>query len=113
MNSFPLNITVRIGCHIVYETSLPTPILLVLRPRLDGRQLVRQERLLLTPHLPSDEFTDTHGNTTYRSMLQPGQNIIRHDALVAVSSEPDNYDQKASPVPIDQLPPWVLRYTLP
>lgn len=113
MNPVPLNITVRIGCHIVYETSLPTPILLVLRPRLDGRQVVRQERFSSSPYPPSDEFTDAHGNTTYRSMLQPGQNIIHHDALVAVSSQPDNHDQQAFPIPIDQLPPWVLRYTLP
>jgi transglutaminase-like putative cysteine protease len=46
-------------------------------------------------------------------MLQPGQNIIHHDALVAVSSQPDNYDQQTFPTPLDQLPPWVLRYTLP
>ena len=113
MNAGSLNLTVRIGCHIVYETSQPTPILLVLRPRLDGRQVVRQEKLSFNPYLPSDEFTDAHGNTTYRSMLQPGQNVIHHDALVAVSSQPDNHDQLAFPVSIDKLPPWVLRYTLP
>ena len=113
MNSFPLNITVRIGCHIAYEASVPTPILLVLRPRLDGRQLVLQERLSLRPHLSSDEYTDAHGNTTYRSTLQPGLNVIHHDAIVAVSSQPDNHDQQSLPLPIQQLPPWVLRYTLP
>lgn len=113
MTHTPLNLTVRIGCHIVYETSLPTPILLVLRPRMDGNQWVQQETLSFNPYLPSDEFTDAHGNTTYRSMLQPGQNIIHHDALVAVSSQPDNQGQQAFPVPLNQLPPWILRYTLP
>ena len=113
MNFAPLNLTVRIGCHIVYETSLPTPILLVLRPRMDGNQVVQQETLSFSPYLPSDEFTDAHGNTTYRSMLQPGQNIIHHDALVAVSSQMDNHDQQAFSVPLNQLPPWILRYTLP
>jgi transglutaminase-like putative cysteine protease len=113
MNSPPLNMTVRIGCHIVYETTVATPILLVLRPRLDGRQFVQRESFSFSPNLPFDEFTDAHGNTTYRSMLQPGQNIIHHDALVAVSSEPDNHDQQAFPTPLNQLPPWVLRYTLP
>lgn len=111
--SAPLDLTVRIGCHIVYQTTRPTPILFVLRPRLDGRQIIRQEKLSFTPYLPSDEFSDAHGNTTYRSMLQAGQNIIHHDALVDVSSRPDNHDQQAVAIPIDQLPPWVLRYTMP
>jgi transglutaminase-like putative cysteine protease len=113
MISVPLDITVRIGCHIVYQTSVPTPILLVLRPRMDGNQLVRQETLSFTPYLSADEFTDAHGNITYRTTLQPGQNIIHHDALVAVSSRPDNHDQQVFPVLIKELPPWVLRYTLP
>jgi len=113
MNPAPLNMTVRIGCHIIYQTSQPTPILLVLRPRLDGRQVVRQEKISFSPYFPSDEYTDMHGNITYRSVLQPGQNIIHHDALVAVSSDPDNYDQQSFPVSIGQLPSWVLRYTLP
>ncbi len=113
MNPAPLNITVRIGCHIVYETAQPTPILLVLRPRFDGRQVVVQEKLSFDPYLPSDEYTDAHGNITYRSTLQPGNNVIHHDALVATTSQPDNYDQQALPTPISQLPPWILRYTLP
>jgi transglutaminase-like putative cysteine protease len=108
-----LDLTVRIGCHIVYETSVPTPILMVLRPRMDGNQLVQQERISFSHYVPGDEFTDAHGNITYRSMLQPGQNIIHHDALVAVSSKPDNHDQQAFPIPLNQLPPWILRYTLP
>lgn len=113
MSQDTLNLTVRIGCHIVYETTQPTPILFILRPRLDVRQVVRQEKLAFTPYLPADEFTDAHGNITYRAMLQPGKNIIHHDALVAVSSQPDNHDQQAAPIPINQLPPWILRYTLP
>ena len=41
----PLDITVRVGCDIAYETSVPTPVLFVLRPRLEGRVLVMQEKL--------------------------------------------------------------------
>ena len=113
MITVPLDITVRIGCHIVYQTSVPTPILLVLRPRMDGNQLVQQETLSFTPNLATDEFTDAHGNITYRTTLQPGQNIIHHDALVAASSRPDNHDQQVFPALIKDLPPRILRYTLP
>ena len=33
MNWSPLSITVRVGCHLTYETSVQTPALLVLRHR--------------------------------------------------------------------------------
>jgi transglutaminase-like putative cysteine protease len=75
--------------------------------------MVQQEMLSLTPYFPFDEFTDAHGNITYRYTLQPGQNIIHHDALVAVSSQYDNHDHQPFSALIHQLPPWILRYTLP
>src|SRR6202041_3696177 len=90
MSWSPLNLTVRVGCSLAYETSVPTPVLFVLKPRLEGRVLVLQERLSFGIGLPSYEFQDSHGNITYRSVLMPGRNEIRHDALVAVSSLPDS-----------------------
>ena len=113
MSLLPLNITVRVGCRVSYWVSAPAPILLVIRPRLDGRQLVRQEKLQFTPSLSSHSFEDAHGNITCRSMLMPGENLIIHDALVAVPSHPDDYDQGVNPTAIEQVPPLAIRYTLP
>src|SRR6185503_9853811 len=113
MNWSPLDLTVRVGCSLAYETTVPTSALFVLRPRLEGRVLVMQEKLSFGIGQPSYEFQDSHGNITYRSMLMPGCNEIRHDAIVAVSSLPDNRDVPNQMVPVDQLPPGVLRYTLP
>src|SRR6266446_9519107 len=113
MNWTPLNLTVRIGCNIAYETSVPTPVLFVLRPRLEGTVLVIQEKLSFGIGLPPYEFQDTHGNITYRSMLMPGRNEIRHDALVAVSPLADGRDVQGAIVPVGQLSPDLLRYTLP
>src|ERR1700677_1078094 len=109
----PLNLTVRVGCNLTYETTVPTSVLFVLKPRLEGRVLVMQERLSFGIGLPSYEFQDSHGNITYRSMLMPGRNEIRHDALVAVSSLPDSRDIQGQIVPVGQLPFELLRYTLP
>lgn len=108
-----LDLTVRVGCHLVYETSAPTPVLFVLKPRLEGRVLVLQEKLSFGIGLPSYEFQDSHGNITYRSLLMPGRNEIRHDALVAVASHPDSRQTKGPVLPVGQLPCEVLRYTLP
>jgi len=113
MNHPSPNLTVRVGCHIVYETSAPTAILLVLKPRHDGRQTVLQQQLTFTPHLPCFYFEDLHGNLTDRAVLQPGENVIHHDALVSVSPLPDNPEPTGPPTPVYQLPPETLRYTLP
>lgn len=113
MNSPPLDLTIRVGCRLSYETPVPTPALFVLRPRLDGRVRVTQERLSFGIGRPSQEFQDSHGNIAHRSMLMPGRNDILHDALAAVSSLPDSRDIANQIVPVDQLPSEVLRYTLP
>src|ERR1700729_2201370 len=100
----PLDLTVRVGCRLVYETPAPTPVLFVLRPRLEGRVLVMQEKLSFGIGLPAYEFQDSHGNITYRSMFMPGRNEIRHDALIAVSSLPDSRDVLGQLQPVGQLP---------
>lgn len=113
MSWAPLDICVRVGCHVTYEISVPTPVLFVLKPRLEGRMLVMQEKLTVGIGRPSDEFQDSHGNIAYRSLLMPGRNEIRHDALVAVSSLPDSREIMGQILPAGQLPFQWLRYTLP
>ncbi len=113
MSAVALNLTVRVGCHVAYETSAPTPVLFVLKPRRDGNSIVCEEKLSFGIGLPSYEFEDFQGNITCRSMLMPGRNDIWHDALVAVSALPDDQQVQGTILPVDQLPPEVLRYTLP
>ncbi len=113
MNRTPLNITVRVGCHLTYQTTVQTPVLFLLKPRLEGRVLVVQEKLSFGIGMPSNEFQDSHGNITYRSTFMPGRNEIQHDALVAVSSLPDSREIMGNIVPVGQLSFELLRYTLP
>ena len=113
MKRAPAKLTVRVGCHIVYETSQSTPILLVLKPRRDERQTVLQEKFSISTCATTREFEDAHGNITCRAILQPGQNIIHHDALVTVSSHLDNENQPKTALSVNELPETVLRYTLP
>jgi transglutaminase-like putative cysteine protease len=113
MNWTPLNLTVRVGCHLAYETTVQTPVLFVLKPRLENRVLVMQQKLSFGIGLPSYEFQDSHGNITYRSTFMPGRNEIWHDALVAVSSLPDSREISGPILQVGQLPSELLRYTLP
>ena len=113
VNSIPLNIAVRVGCHLTYETPVQTSVLFVLKPRPEGRVRVMQERISFGIGQPSSEFQDSHGNLMCRSMFMPGRNEVTHDALVAVSSHPDGRNLQGNLVPVGQLPFELLRYTLP
>jgi len=109
-----LDLTVRVGCSLVYEATGPATLLLNVKPRPDGRHAVLAEALTLGNDLPNDEFTDVHGNPFCRVALAMGSNFFRHDAIVAVSRNPDNHDYAGEePVAPSGLPPDLLRYTLP
>jgi transglutaminase-like putative cysteine protease len=107
------NLTVRVGCRLVYETIQPAPILLVVCPHPENQQVILQGKLTFRGEEGAEEFEDAQGNITQRWVLQPGQTVIIHDALVQVSSLPDNFNQKTYCVPIEDIPSAILRYTLP
>lgn len=110
----PLDITVRIGCSLAYQVTGTASLLLNLQPRPDRRHAIIFEALTLGDKLPARAFKDSHGNVVWRVTLAAGANFFRHDAIVAVSSQPDNHDLGHQlPLPPGELPPEVLRYTLP
>jgi transglutaminase-like putative cysteine protease len=113
MISTHLDLTVRVGCHLVYETTTPTPVVFVLKPRLDDSHLVLSEIRAYEPKLPCRDFLDSHGNLACRTMLKPGRNDIRQDALVAVSSRPESQGLGEAGTPVSEIPSEYLRYTLP
>jgi transglutaminase-like putative cysteine protease len=89
-------------------------LLLNLQPRPDRNHAVVFEALSLGDNLPAEAYTDLNGNGVWRVKLARGTNCIRHDAIVAVSSVPDN---EGLPVGVPEtpaeLPVNLLRYTLP
>lgn len=89
-------------------------LLLNLRPCLNRNHAVVFEALALGDNLPAEQLTDSHGNRVCRVRLRPGNNLFRHDAIVRTSSRPDNHDlaDRSPHLPAD-LPPAILRYTLP
>jgi transglutaminase-like putative cysteine protease len=86
---------------------------LSLRPRDGFHQKVFQEKLTFAPHLATLSYEDVLGNQIDRVIMQPGENIIHHDALVQVPAASDNFEPIGLVVPVYQLPSEVLRYILP
>jgi len=108
------DITVRVGCSLVYEVTGTASLLLNLKLHPDGNYAVLFEALTLGNHLPAEDFVDSHGNHVCRVTLAPGTNCFRHDAIVVVPSQPDNHGLVATyPQAPGDLPTSVLRYTLP
>ena len=108
------DITVRVGCSLCYEVTGSASLLLNLRLAPDARRSVLFEALTLGDDLEPHTFEDSHGNRVCRVTLEPGTNCVRHDAIVAVSSRPDNYGLvPGPPEDVRNLPLELLRYTLP
>jgi hypothetical protein len=50
------------SCDFESEISVPTPFILMLRPRSGAQQWISREEYKLTPSVLVVEFTDTYGN---------------------------------------------------
>lgn len=108
------DLTLRVGCSLVYNATGPASLVLNLQPSPSGHHAVVFEALTLGNDLVSEEFKDTHGNRLRRVMLAPGLNCFRHDAIVATTSRPDNAKFPLLPAgSAAGLPVDLLRYTLP
>ena len=108
------DLTVRVGCSLVYEVTGTASLLLKVRLRENPGHSVLFQALTLGDDLPVEEFSDSHGNAACRVKLAPGTNCFRHDAIVAVSSIPDNNAlAEAVPQIPGDIPAPLLRYTLP
>ena len=115
LSTIATQLTVRVGCRLVYEPAIPTAALLCLRVRRNEHQTVLDERLVFGGSLLKQPiYTDPHGNLVNRILLPAGRTEIIHDAIVEVSPEPDNFDHPGErAVAPENLPDEVLRYTLP
>ena len=106
--------TVRVGCNLAYQATGPATLLLHVEPWGGRNHQVVFQAISLGNDLSDAPFVDSHGNRVHRVPLKYGTNWIRHDAIIAVSSEPDNAGLRANlPLTPEILPSELLRYTMP
>ena len=102
----------RTSCSLAFNVTVPTPFILMLRPRSGAHQWVARESYTLKPSVPVVEFTDSYGNLCQRLIAPPGEFSIRTSADVMTADTIDvgvgaPYDE------VQNLPDDVLTYLLP
>ncbi len=102
----------RTSCDLAFDITVPTPFVLMLRPRSGAQQWVAREEYRLVPSVPASEFTDHYGNLCQRLIAPPGTFAVYTTADVMTA---DHVDQApgAPFVEIQDLPDDVLSYLLP
>ena len=104
---------VKVGCQLSYATVAPTSAVFIVQPPPHTRHMLSKEEFQTVKAAMTAEFRDIFGNRCQRVLLQPGDNVVRYDAVVTVSPELDVVRPTARFIPPQELSPELLRYTLP
>jgi transglutaminase-like putative cysteine protease len=102
----------RTICDLTFEIEVPTPFILMLRPRSGEQQWIAREEYKLTPSVPVFEYTDDYGNLCQRLIAPPGIFAVHTAADVMTADEVDQAPG-APYIEVQFLPDSVLRYLLP
>jgi transglutaminase-like putative cysteine protease len=104
---------IRVGFEMVYECPVPTPMILSLNiHHAHATDLVRPDILATDPVVPLTAYRDLFGNWCSRIVAPAGQFVLRTDALVHDSGQPDPVALGAMQIPVEQLPDSTLVYLL-
>ncbi|MGP8305627.1 transglutaminase-like domain-containing protein [Vibrio sp. YIC-376] len=100
------------SCNLEFNIPVPTPFILMLRPRSGWQQWVAREQYILTPSVPVVEFTDSFGNLCQRLVSSSGYFNVHSSVDIETSDEYD-VNLYAPFVEVQQLPEDTLPFLLP
>lgn len=104
---------VRVGCEFGYAATAPVAMLMLVRPRLDGRLGMVRESRWLAPEVPLREYVDGFGNRCWRFTAPAGLLTLRYEAVVEVAAAPEPVVPDAPLAAPQDLPDEALVFTLP
>lgn len=99
-------------CDISFVVSIPTPFILMLRPRSGVHQWVARQSYTLKPSVPVEEYTDTYGNLCQRLMAPEGEFYISTSADILTADKLETAPGGRFEE-VQHLPNHVLTYLLP
>lgn len=102
----------RTSCDLTFEISVPTPFILMLRPRSGAQQWIAREEYRLVPSISVYEYTDIYANLCQRLVAPPG--IFEIHTIADVRTADFTDEAPGAPfVDVQYLPDAVLTYLLP
>jgi transglutaminase-like putative cysteine protease len=102
----------RARCELHFDIAIPTPFILMLRPRSNTQQWIAREAYQLQPSVQAYEFMDGYGNLCQRLVASPGPFSVQTTAEV-MTAEAIDQAPGAPFIPVQELPEAVLGYLLP
>jgi transglutaminase-like putative cysteine protease len=102
----------RTSCDLTFDITVPTPFVLMLRPRSGKNQWIASEEYKIVPSVSVIEFTDMYGNLCQRLMAPVGRFAI-HTAAEVMTADYIDQAPGAPFVEVQNLPESVLIYLLP
>jgi transglutaminase-like putative cysteine protease len=105
---------IRVGFDIQFEIPSPVAVIALFHVH-PSRQLDLREpdEPFIRPGVPFEEYEDSFGNLCTRFVAPAGLLQLLHSTLLEDSGEPDAVNLNARQLPIEDLPPDMLRYLLP
>jgi transglutaminase-like putative cysteine protease len=100
------------GCELLFETSEPSPLILMLQPQGGAAQHILQTDLHLVPQVPVVDYVDSYGNLCQRLVTPTGQLRVRSTVTAEVTDRID-VQFGAEFVSVQDLPAYVLPFLLP
>jgi transglutaminase-like putative cysteine protease len=104
---------IRVGCEFVWETTVPVPMLMLVKPRADADHLAVYESTWSDPQLSIHEYKDLFGNNCWRFVAPEGTSAVRYDAVVEIPETPDPVVPHAALHAVEDLPDDAIVFTLP
>ncbi|MEP6916442.1 MAG: transglutaminase family protein [Acidobacteriota bacterium] len=104
---------IRLGYDIQFTIGAAVPIVAMLNVHPSRRgDLQEPDRLRLDPPVVTEEYQDSFGNICTRFLAPTGTVRLSNSTLIQDSGAPDAIDPQAREVPVEELPPEVVRYLM-
>ena len=104
---------IRLGYDIQFEMPSAATMIAMLRVHPSRAAYLRNPDWIQTdPQVPINEYTDSFGNVCSRFVTPAGPLRLFSSALIGDSGELDPVNPQAPQIPVQNLPPEVLRFLL-
>jgi transglutaminase-like putative cysteine protease len=100
------------SCLLEFNIPVPTPFLLMLRPRSGLQQWIAREEYVLSPSVPAVEFTDSYGNLCQR-LVSPAGYFSIHTTVDIETANASDFAPGAPFVEVQHLPDETLPFLYP